>query len=37
MNAMADVKVIKTAAETALAHTYAQARERLPGNGAMSA
>jgi len=37
MNAMADVKVIKTAAETALAHTYAQARERLPGNGAIAA
>src|SRR5579863_3684902 len=37
MNAMADVKVIKTAAETALAHAYAQARERLPGNGAIAA
>src|SRR2546421_1602388 len=37
MNAMAEVKVIKTAAETALAHTYAQARARLPGNGAVAA
>ena len=37
MNAMADVKVIKTAAETALADTYAQARERLPGDGAVAA
>src|SRR6476659_4274956 len=37
MNAMADVKVIKTAAETALADTYALARERLPGNGAVAA
>ncbi len=34
---MADVKVIKTAAETALAHAYSQARERLPGNGAITA
>src|SRR6476659_10806293 len=37
MNAMADVKVIKTAAETALAHAYAQARTRLPGDGAIAA
>jgi hypothetical protein len=37
MNAMADVKVIKTAAETALAHAYAHARERLPGEGAIAA
>src|SRR2546429_298165 len=37
MNAMADVKVIKTAAETALAHAYARARERLPGDGAIAA
>lgn len=31
MNAMAEVKVIKTAAETALAQEFAQARARLPG------
>src|SRR6478752_5666585 len=37
MNAMADVKVIKTAAETALAHAYAQVRTRLPGDGAIAA
>jgi Fe-S cluster assembly protein SufD len=34
---MADVKVIKTAAETALAHAYAEARTRLPGDGAIAA
>ena len=33
MNAMAEVKVIKTAAETALAQEFAQARARLPGAG----
>jgi Fe-S cluster assembly protein SufD len=37
MNAMADVKVIKTAAETALANAFAEARPRLPGNGAVAA
>jgi Fe-S cluster assembly protein SufD len=37
MNAMADVKVIKTAAETALAQAYAQARARLPGDAAAGA
>src|SRR6202050_2868249 len=37
MNAMAEVKVIKTAAETTLAKTYAEARGRLPGDGAMAA
>jgi len=37
MNAMADVKVIKTAAETALAQVFAQARGRLPGDNAMAA
>jgi Fe-S cluster assembly protein SufD len=37
MNAMADVKVIKTAAETALAHAFGEARTRLPGNGAVAA
>ncbi len=37
MNAMADVKVMKTAAETALAQTFAQARERLPGDAAVAA
>ncbi len=37
MNGMADVKVIKTAAETALAKTYAEARGRLPGDGAVAA
>jgi Fe-S cluster assembly protein SufD len=31
MNVMADVKVIKTAAETALADAYAKARRSLPG------
>ena len=34
---MAEVKVIKTAAETALAHTYAQARGRLSGDDAIAA
>src|SRR5271156_6246827 len=33
---MADVKVMKTAAETALADTYAQARARLPGDAAIA-
>jgi len=33
---MAEVKVIKTAAEAALARTYAQARGRLPGGGAVA-
>lgn len=33
---MADVKVIKTAAETALAQAYAAARGRLPGDGAIA-
>src|ERR1700684_4028063 len=37
MNAMAEVKVIKTAAETALAQAFAQARGRLPGDGAITA
>ena len=37
MNAMADVKVIKTAAETALANAYSEARGRLPGDGAVAA
>jgi Fe-S cluster assembly protein SufD len=36
MNAMADVKVIKTAAENALADAYAAARARLPGDGAIA-
>jgi Fe-S cluster assembly protein SufD len=31
MNVTAEVKVIKTAAETALAHSFAQARPHLPG------
>ncbi|MGH6673518.1 MAG: Fe-S cluster assembly protein SufD [Xanthobacteraceae bacterium] len=34
---MADVKVIKTAAETALAHAFDAVRTRLPGNGAVAA
>jgi Fe-S cluster assembly protein SufD len=34
---MAEVKVMKTAAETALAHTYAQARPLLPGGTAIAA
>ena len=37
MNVMAEVKVIKTAAETALAHTFAQARLQLPGGAAIAA
>ncbi len=37
MNAMADVKVIKTAAETALAQAYSAARDRLPGDDAVAA
>src|SRR5271163_2066144 len=36
MNVMAEVKVIKTAAETALAHTFAQARPQLPGGAAIA-
>jgi Fe-S cluster assembly protein SufD len=36
MNAMADVKVMKTAAETALAQTYAQAHASLPGDAAIA-
>jgi Fe-S cluster assembly protein SufD len=36
MNAMADVKVMRTAAETALAQEFAQARERLPGGAAIA-
>jgi Fe-S cluster assembly protein SufD len=34
---MADLKVMKTAAETALAQTYAQARPLLPGGAAVAA
>jgi Fe-S cluster assembly protein SufD len=34
---MAEVKIIKTAAETALADAFDQARARLPGNGAVAA
>jgi len=37
MNAMADVKVIKTDAETALAQAYSAARDRLPGDDAVAA
>ncbi len=37
MNAMADVKVIKTGAETALANAFAEARTRLPGDDAIAA
>jgi Fe-S cluster assembly protein SufD len=33
----ADIAVIKTAAETALAQTFAQARDRLPGDDTMAA
>jgi Fe-S cluster assembly protein SufD len=33
---MAEVKVIKTAAESALAQEFAQARARLPGDGAIA-
>jgi Fe-S cluster assembly protein SufD len=36
MNTMADLKVIKTAAETALAQAFAQARDRLPGDDAVA-
>ena len=36
MNAMADVKVMKTAAETALAQTYAQAHASLPGGAVIA-
>jgi Fe-S cluster assembly protein SufD len=36
MNVMAEVKVIKTAAETALAQEFAQARTRLPGGAAVA-
>jgi Fe-S cluster assembly protein SufD len=36
MNVMAEVKVIKTAAETALAHAFAQARAGLPGGAAIA-
>ncbi len=37
MNAMTEVKIIKTAAETELAQAFDQARGRLPGNGAVAA
>ena len=37
MNVMADVKVMKTAAETALAQAYTQARPSLPGGSAIAA
>ena len=37
MNVMADVKVMRTAAETALAQEFAQARARLPGGDAVAA
>ncbi len=37
MNAMADVKVIKTAAETALANVFTEARTRLPGGRTIAA
>jgi Fe-S cluster assembly protein SufD len=33
---MAEVKVIRTAAETALAHAFAQARDHLPGGAAIA-
>ena len=36
MNVMAEVKVIRTAAETALAHSFAQARPHLPGGAAIA-
>ncbi len=36
MSAMADVKVMKTAAETALAQEYAQAQGRLPGGAVVA-
>ena len=34
---MADVKAIKTSAETALVHAFAEARDRLPGDDAVAA
>ncbi len=37
MNSMADVKVIKTAAETALAQAFREAQDRLPGDDAVAA
>src|SRR5580693_5691355 len=37
MNAMSEVAIIKTAAETALAQAFSQARGRLPGDGAVAA
>jgi Fe-S cluster assembly protein SufD len=37
MNALAEVTVMKTAAETALAQAFAQARSRLPGSDAVAA
>jgi Fe-S cluster assembly protein SufD len=37
MDAMTEVKVIKTAAETGLAHAFSQARKKLPGDGAVAA
>jgi Fe-S cluster assembly protein SufD len=37
MNALAEVTVMKTAAETALAQAFAQARSRLPGSDAIAA
>jgi Fe-S cluster assembly protein SufD len=36
MNAMADVKIMKTAAETGLAHAFTEARGRLPGAAAIA-
>ena len=36
MNAMADIKVIKTDAETALAQAYSAARDRLPGDDSVA-
>jgi Fe-S cluster assembly protein SufD len=37
MNAMTDVTVIRTAAETGLAQAFVEARSRLPGGGAVDA
>jgi Fe-S cluster assembly protein SufD len=37
MNSMADVTMIKTAAETALANLFVEAQARLPGNRAVAA
>src|SRR5271170_7589469 len=37
MNVMAEVKVIKSAAEIALAHAFAQAQPHLPGSAAIAA